>query len=481
MVSLPIRDDDKQDSSRSGGSAGGGCGTSCGAGLEKVYPTTAVRFGAMNWIGEFSYRPGTVFRCGGKVVIQTDRGTEIGEQVSLTCNGCSNSVSREQIRRYIDYSGPEFYELRAGRILREATPQDLADQAHLNATIREDIDRAAMLAMQMNLDMKIVTVERLFGGERIVFYFRSEERIDFRILVRDLAAHYRTRIEMRQVGARDEARLVADYEVCGRECCCKAFLKKLRPVNMRMAKLQKSTLDPSKVSGRCGRLRCCLRYEHEAYESLNARLPRSGARVRTAAGDATVIDRQVLTQLLLVRLDDDREMAIPLEDVLDGPAAPPRTVRIDDLPSSPPQRSTGGDRPDRRPGRPAPAGESQRRDRPARPEGRRSDDAGRPPVAPPSPPPPGESGRPDAAADGPRESPERHSDSPPESGERSRRSRRRRRGRGGGAGGATDAGSGPQAGPEGGPPGDTGDPRTGADGPPGERNRDAPGGPPGES
>ncbi|MBK8915185.1 MAG: hypothetical protein IPM64_11410 [Phycisphaerales bacterium] len=455
MVSLPIRDDDKHDSSRGGGSAGGGCGTSCGAGLEKVYPTTAVRFGAMNWIGEFSYRPGTVFRCGGKVVIQTDRGTEIGEQVSLTCNGCSNSVSREQIRRYIDYSGPEFYELRAGRILREATPQDLADQAHLNATIREDVDRAAMLAMQMNLDLKIVTVERLFGGERIVFYFRSEERIDFRTLVRDLAAHYRTRIEMRQVGARDEARLVADYEVCGRECCCKAFLKKLRPVNMRMAKLQKSTLDPSKVSGRCGRLRCCLRYEHEAYESLNARLPRNGSRVRTAAGDATVIDRQVLTQLLLVRLDDDREMAIPLEDVLDGAAAPPRTVRIDDLPDAPPQGSPRGDRPERRSG---PAGDGSRRDRPPRPDSRRSAGPGRapdspvqpqPPIQPPSPAP----RRPEDGADGPAEPTNRPPEAGPDGGERARRLRRRRRGRGGGGQApGPDAGGPPTDSDAGGPP-----------------------------
>lgn len=333
MVSLPtVKPGDSEDPKKSGGSCGtgGGCGTSCGSGLEKVYPTTAVRFGAMRWIGEFQYRPGTVFKCGAKVIIETDRGTEVGEQVSLTCNGCDKSVSREQIRRYVETSGPEFYELKAGRILREATPQDITDHDHLNAHIQEDIDRCALLAMQMELDLKIVTVEHLFGGERIVFYFRSEDRIDFRSLVRELASHYRTRIEMRQVGARDEARLVADYEVCGRECCCKNFLKKLRPVNMRMAKLQKSTLDPSKVSGRCGRLRCCLRYEHEAYESLNAKLPRTGARVNTKMGPATVIDRQILTQLLLVKTDEGQDMAVPIEDLLDVDLAPTAFTRVDD-------------------------------------------------------------------------------------------------------------------------------------------------------
>lgn len=307
MVALPVQQNSSETS--------GGCGTSCGNGLEKIYPSTAVRYGVMRWIGEFTYRPGWVFRCGAKVVVQTDRGIELGEQVSMTCGGCSKSVSRDQIKRYVNNSGPEFFKFGNGRILREATAQDIAEHEHLNAHNREDIDRCALLAAQIDLPLKIVTVEHLLGGERIVFYFRSEERVDFRDLVRELAAHYRTRIEMRQVGARDEARAIADYEICGRECCCKNFLKKLRPVTMRMAKLQKSTLDPSKVSGRCGRLRCCLRYEHESYEAMNARLPRLGTRVETEFGSATVVDRQILTQLLLVRTDDEREMTIPLEEV----------------------------------------------------------------------------------------------------------------------------------------------------------------------
>lgn len=301
----------------SGNDEGGesGCGTSCGNGLEKIYPFTAIRYGAMRWVGEFSYKSGSVFTCGRKVVIQTDRGIELGEQVSLTCNGCSKSISREQIKQYVNSSGPEFYRLRSGRILREATSQDIGENERLNARLRDDIDKASLLAAQYNLDMKIITAEHLLGGERIVFYFRSESRVDFRELVRELAQEYQTRIELRQVGARDEARLVADYEICGRECCCRNFLKKMRPVTMKMAKLQKSTLDPTKVSGRCGRLRCCLRYEHEGYEELAAKLPRVGATVETEYGPSRVIDRQILTQLLMIRTEDEREIVVPLEEI----------------------------------------------------------------------------------------------------------------------------------------------------------------------
>lgn len=352
MVALPVQQNDAND-------AAGACGTSCGNGLEKIYPSTAVRYGVMRWIGEFTYRSGFTFRCGSKVVVQTDRGIELGEQVSMTCGGCSKSVNRDQIKRYVNNSGPEFFKFSNGRILREATPQDVDEHEHLNAHNREDIDRCALLAAQLELPIKIVTVEHLLGGERIVFYFRSEDRVDFRDLVRDLAAHYRTRIEMRQVGARDEARAIADYEICGRECCCKNFLKKLRPVTMRMAKLQKSTLDPSKVSGRCGRLRCCLRYEHESYEALNAKLPRMGARVETEFGVATVVDRQILTQLLLVRTDDEREMTIPLEEVKSVlPGQAPKPSRDDD--AAEPEE---GRRPPRGRGRGPASGHEPRRDR----------------------------------------------------------------------------------------------------------------------
>lgn len=309
---------------------GGGCcssesGERCGNGLEKHYPTTAIRFGVMHQIGEFSHSPQMKFTCGAKVVIQSQRGIEIGEQVSLTCTGCSKSVSRAQMMKYVKSSGPDYLQLRSGRILREATPDDLSEERHILESAREKLAFCQARADETGLKMKMVECEHLFGGERIVFYFRvrGEGRVDFRDLVRLLASEYRTRIEMRQVGARDEARLVADYETCGRECCCKNFLKTLRPISMRMAKMQKATLDPSKVAGRCGRLKCCLRYEQEGYESLDRKLPRVGTRVRTSHGDGYVVARQILTQLLQVRDDDDRVMTVVIEDVLERDVAPP--------------------------------------------------------------------------------------------------------------------------------------------------------------
>lgn len=312
--------DNKAGTHRGDGFQLGGCNpdAKCGNGLEKIYPTCAVRYGYMRYIGEFRYSPGMNFNCGGKVVVHTNRGIELGEQVSLTCSGCDKSINRKQIMDYVRQSGPEFMQLKAGRILRAATPADLDDQVHLNMAAAQKLLFARKLAAEQQLPMKFVTGEHLLGGERIIFHFMSEDRVDFRELVRVLAQEYHTRIEMHQVGARDEARLVADYEICGRECCCKNFLKKLRQVNMKMAKLQKATLDPSKVSGRCGRLRCCLRYEHEGYEELNRKLPRVGSRIRTEKGTATVRNRQILTQLLSVIYDGTEEWeTIPIEDVIE--------------------------------------------------------------------------------------------------------------------------------------------------------------------
>jgi len=283
-------------------------------------PTALVRYGAMAWVGEFTCRPGARTNCHMPVVVQTDRGIELGYPLLFCNSNCPLAIPKETIRNYIQNSGPEFCRANAGRVLREATAQDVDEHLRLNAHPKEDLELCADLAANLGLDIKIVAAEHLLGGERIVFYFRSEGRVDFRELVKELAHRFHTRIEMRQVGARDEARLLADWEVCGRECCCKSFLKKLRPVNMKMAKLQKSTLDPSKVSGRCGR----LRVEHEGYTELAAKLPRRGSRVRTRMGTGTVIDHQVLTQLVLIRTDELNECAVPLEEILECDLPRPR-------------------------------------------------------------------------------------------------------------------------------------------------------------
>lgn len=294
--------------------------------------STTVRYGKMGLIGEFSYPPNLAFTCGGKLVISTDRGLEIGEHVLLTCAGCQQQIPREQMQAYAQASsGDETYRFRNGRILREATDADLAEFRHIQSTTPQKLKLASNLASEYGLDMKIVDCEQILGGERIILFFMSEQRVDFRQLVRRLASEFQTRIEMRQVGARDEARLLADYETCGRECCCKNFLKTLKPITMSMAKLQKTTLDLAKVSGRCGRLKCCLRYEHETYDALNKKLPRNNSWIRTAAGIGKVFDRQIITQLVRIRTEDDRIVVVPVEEILEMnlPAPPPRPLADD--------------------------------------------------------------------------------------------------------------------------------------------------------
>ncbi len=325
VINLPQPDNDKKSEGASCGS-GGGCsaGEPCGSGLEKVYPTAAVRYGYMRTVGEFKYAsPEMKFGCGANVIIQTRRGIEFGEMVSLTCDGCDKSISRDQIKSYVAASGSDYYNFSNGKILRLATPDDEAEWEHLRAETLKKKKFCQERADQHNLPMKVLECEHLFGGERTIFYFMSESRVDFRDLVRGLASEFRTRIEMRQVGARDEARLLADYETCGRECCCKNFLKSLKPVSMKMAKMQKATLDPAKVSGRCGRLKCCLRYEHTTYEELDKKLPNMGKRVQTAQGVGKVIGRQILTQLVLLATDDGGRLTLPVEDVWElGKPAP---------------------------------------------------------------------------------------------------------------------------------------------------------------
>jgi len=458
----------------SGGASEKDCGScnpngQCGNGLEKVYPTCAVTYGYLGHIGEFRYAPGMLFGCGQKVIIQSERGTEVGSQKSLTCSGCSKSISRDQILDYVHNSGPDFMRLHAGRILRAATPQDIAENDKQQRVAAEMLAECKQIVRRVNLPMKMVACEYLLGGERAVFYFLSESRIDFRDLVHELARLYHTRIEMRQVGARDEARIVADYEICGRECCCKNFLKTLRPITMQMAKIQKATLDPSKVSGRCGRLRCCLRYEHETYAELDKKLPKVGKRIRVADGVGVIVDRQVLTQLVLVAFPDDRRVAVPAEEILEvgvpaeplpPPGPPPANPRGDR--GRPPRFGPRPESPgDRGPADRGPGGDDRRHDGGAATgphDATLPNDSVRPGDAPRS-----DEGPPSAETDSSGQS-DRPADAHGAGGgypDRDRRRRRRRRGRSGrerrdGPGGSGDAppndggGGGPDSGPPGG-------------------------------
>jgi cell fate regulator YaaT (PSP1 superfamily) len=219
------------------------------------------------------------------------------------------------MEKYFDDSKIEFSFEPTGKFVRYATADDISEERHLGKIADEEMENCRRFVKELNLTMKIVDAEHIFGGERIIFYFMAETRVDFRELVKKLAQEYQTRIEMRQIGSRDEAKLLGDLETCGQECCCKRFLKLLKPVNMRMAKMQKATLDPSKISGYCGRLKCCLRYEDETYTELKKRLPKKNTKVKTELGQGKVVDTQILTQLVMVEHEDGTKIAVPLDEL----------------------------------------------------------------------------------------------------------------------------------------------------------------------
>jgi len=297
--------------------------------LARLRPPTSivVKFGSMRLVGEFPYDGDAKPGCGSKLVIRTVRGTEMAEMLTTTCSnsGCGKSISRKQMLEYIEASGGKDYPFQEhGRILRVATIEDMNRWSAIQAEKPSMLRRAREIAAAAGMTIKLVDIEQILGGETTLIYYLSEERIDFRDVVKDFANEFGSRIDMRQVGARDEARLVADYERCGQHCCCKNFLKVLKPVSMRSAKVQKATLDPLKISGRCGRLMCCLRYEDETYTELKARLPKLKTRVGTSEGPGIVMETKILVQLALVRLEHDgREIAVPIEELMDPEHCPP--------------------------------------------------------------------------------------------------------------------------------------------------------------
>jgi cell fate regulator YaaT (PSP1 superfamily) len=194
----------------------------------------------------------------------------------------------------------------AVEVLRHANDEDGRKQAEIDREGRSSEYRYCQEQIAaLKLPMKVVRVEKILGGGRLIFYFLSEGRVDFRDLVRELARQYRMRIELKQIGARDEAKVLGDVSYCGRELCCSSWIREMRPVTMKMAKNQKSTLDPTKISGMCGRLLCCLRYEDDVYTELRSELPRRGARVRLKdSGDTgLVLHQEVLASKCVVLLD----------------------------------------------------------------------------------------------------------------------------------------------------------------------------------
>jgi cell fate regulator YaaT (PSP1 superfamily) len=263
-------------------------------------PKYVVRSGVMRALGVFApNRDDACFR-GMQVIVRTERGLEAAE---VLCEATDHVLTQLKDPGH-------------GQILRQMTPDDAREVERLHEQERHEFEACRRLIEQEKLDMRLVDVEHLFGGERVVVYYLAENRVDFRELVRLLAAEFQTRVEMRQIGVRDEAKLLADYGDCGKPVCCNTHLSEMPPVSMKMAKIQKATLDPTKISGRCGRLKCCLRYEYDTYEALQKELPPLGSDVITARGRARVLAQEILTGQLLIETEDHRRVLIPASDVM---------------------------------------------------------------------------------------------------------------------------------------------------------------------
>ncbi len=242
----------------------------------------------------YSFSPkGEKFAVGSYVIVTTARGTECGEVASENHN-----VPDSQIVGQLK------------EVVRAATEGDLKKMRENREKEKVAFDFCEQKILERKLEMKLVDVEIAFDGTKILFFFTADGRVDFRELVKDLAGHFHTRIELRQIGVRDEAKMMGGLGICGQPFCCSRFLSDFQPVSIKMAKEQGLSLNPTKISGTCGRLMCCLKYEQDAYEFLDKITPRNGSYVDTPEGKGTVVDVSLLTGKLKVALDNSEGMPI---------------------------------------------------------------------------------------------------------------------------------------------------------------------------
>ena len=224
---------------------------------------------------------------GDSVIVETQNGTEFG-----TVSEVNREVEDDEIVKPLR------------KTLRIANERDFKKLSENRKKEGEAFGVCEKMIAELQLDMKLVSVEYSFDSNKIVFFFTADGRVDFRELVKNLASHFHTRIELRQIGVRDEAKMLGGIGICGQPYCCKRFLSDFQPVSIKMAKEQGLSLNPTKISGSCGRLMCCLNYEQDAYEYLNSFTPNIGATVKTAEGLATVTDVNLITGNLFVKLID---------------------------------------------------------------------------------------------------------------------------------------------------------------------------------
>ena len=233
-------------------------------------------------------------KLGDVVIVETSRGVECGE-VAIE----NKEVPDEEIVHPLK------------KLIRKATKEDFKRLEENRRKEKEALKICEKKVAEHGLEMKLVDVEYTFDNSKILFYFTADGRVDFRALVKDLASVFRTRIELRQIGVRDESKMLGGLGVCGRPFCCSSFLGEFHPVSIKMAKEQGLSLSPTKISGTCGRLMCCLKYEQEAYTDLLKRTPKIGAIVKTPLGRGLVVETNLLTQTLKVKMDNTPDDAAP--------------------------------------------------------------------------------------------------------------------------------------------------------------------------
>lgn len=232
------------------------------------------------------------------VIVQTSRGLETGHVVIAPKQVLANEVT-EPLRP----------------VVRKAEPADVERAEELEARAEEALIECGKLIGELQLQMKLLSAEYNFEGNRLTFLFSAEKRVDFRELVKRLTSRLKTRIELRQVGSRDEAKLIGGFGRCGRSLCCCSFLSEFAPVSIKMAKEQDLPLNPMKISGACGRLMCCLGYESEQYHNMKEKLPKVGRQVATAMGNATVASCNPLKETVFVELESGATIELPLNEV----------------------------------------------------------------------------------------------------------------------------------------------------------------------
>ena len=239
-------------------------------------------------------------KAGDLVVVETTRGLEMGKVViagSAELAGKMNKTLKS--------------------VVRKASTEDIERYDKLRQKEGEALAECAKMVDRLELPMKLISAEYNIDGSRLTVFFSAEGRVDFRELVRDLGRHLKVRVEMRQVGPRDEARILGGFGRCGRPLCCASFLCELNPVSIKMAKEQGLPLNPMKISGLCGRLLCCLGYEFEQYRAMREKMPPEGKHISTAMGEATVVSGNPIEGTVMVELESGARVELPLDEIAD--------------------------------------------------------------------------------------------------------------------------------------------------------------------